>query len=101
MIVDLSGIPGDMESGERLTDNSSDRARNCHADTRQNVEKECVSLLTDVEFCSRIMPEIKIKQDFSYSELVEIHRIDEATATPLKEGASLSEYYSNNKRIGY
>lgn len=34
----------------------------------------------------------KLKQNsFSYSELVEIHRIDEATATPFKEGASLSE----------
>ena len=30
-------------------------------------------------------------KDFSYSELVEIHRIDEATATPVWEGASLSE----------
>ena len=29
---------------------------------------------------------------FSYSELVEIHRIDEATATPFMEGANLSEY---------
>lgn len=33
----------------------------------------------------------KIEYDFSYSELVEIHRIDEATATPVWEGASLSE----------
>jgi len=30
-------------------------------------------------------------EGFSYSELVEIHRIDEATATPIEEGASLSE----------
>ena len=30
---------------------------------------------------------------------MEIHRIDEAAATPLKEGAPLSECYSNNKRI--
>ena len=29
---------------------------------------------------------------------MEIHRICEVTATPLKEGANLSEY-SNNKRI--
>lgn len=42
---------------------------------------------------------MKILYDFSYSELVEIHRIDEATATPFLEGASLSECYSNNKRI--
>ena len=34
---------------------------------------------------------LKISYNFSYSELVEIHRIDEATATPVWEGASLSE----------
>lgn len=47
------------------------------------------------------MLHIKIIYEFSYSELVEIHRIDEATATPFEEGASLSELYSSNKRIEY
>ncbi len=40
-----------------------------------------------------------ILYDFSYSESVEIHRIDEAAATPFEEGAHLSECFSNNKRI--
>lgn len=40
-----------------------------------------------------------ISYDFSYSESVEIHRIDEAAATPFEEGAHLSECFSNNKRI--
>ncbi len=38
---------------------------------------------------------------FSYSELAEVHRTDETTATPIQtdaEGAHLSEK-SNNKRI--
>jgi len=29
---------------------------------------------------------------FSYSELVEVHRTYEATATPEKEGANLSDF---------
>ena len=33
--------------------------------------------------------------------MVEIHRIDEATATPVREGAHLSEFISSNKRIEY
>ncbi len=38
--------------------------------------------------------------DFLLFRVVEIHRICEATATPVTEGASLSEFYLNNKRIG-
>ncbi len=38
--------------------------------------------------------------DFLLFRVVEIHRICEATATPATEGASLSEFYLNNKRIG-
>ena len=33
-----------------------------------------------------------MKYRFSYSELVEVHRTDEATATPDEEGAHLSDY---------
>lgn len=36
---------------------------------------------------------------FLLFRVVEIHRICEATATPATEGANLSEYYLNNKRI--
>jgi len=36
---------------------------------------------------------------FSYSELVEVHRTCEATATPEKEGANLSDNESINERI--
>lgn len=60
--------------------------------------------MTAVAVCSRVEVEretdsLTILYDFSYSESVEIHRIDEAAATPFEEGAHLSECYSNNKRI--
>ena len=42
---------------------------------------------------------VKSEYDFSYSELAEIHRIDEATATPFLGRCPPERVKSSNKRI--
>ena len=67
-------------------------------DTKTTTEKKC--LLTKQVTHSNLISVEKVHIDFPLFRVVEIHRIDEATATPQDaEGAHLSEQLSNNKRI--